>query len=166
MKKPHDALVHLMDQANNVSPPTPADAVYFDAPQPWSEEGDWRNTQVTAHGVLEKGYSGSQTFQYRRPDLGLLFKDVIVTVVIPHHNATTEDIVAELNKQFDKLDLYVGDMVHEPVPDGATSYVLKADPTSLYYIGQVEVIVERILLDISKDFTVTALQGFDYVQLP
>lgn len=162
MKKPHDALVQLMDQTNNVSPPTPADAVYFDAPKPWSAEGDWRNTEVTAHGVLEKGHSGQQTFQYRRPDLGLLFQDVIVTVVIPHHNATSENVVAELNKQFAQLDLYVGDMIHEPVPDGATSYVLKADPTSLYYIGEVEVIVERVLVDIAKDFPVTALDGFNY----
>jgi len=166
MKKPHDDLVRLMDQTNNVSPATPADAVYFDAPKPWSAEGDWRNTEVTAHGVLEKGHSGQQTFQYRRPDLALLFNDVIVTVVIPHHNATTEDVVAEINKQFSQLDLYVGDMTHEPVPDGATSYTLKADPTSLYYIGAVEVIVERVLVDIAKDFPVTALSGFDYVQLP
>lgn len=166
MKKPHDDLVRLMDQTNNVSPPTPVDAVTFDAPKPWSAEGDWRNTEVTAHGVLEKGHSGQQTFQYRRPDLGLLFKDVIVTVVIPHHNATTEDVVAEINKQFAQLDLYVGDMTHEPVPDSATSYVLRADPTSLYYIGEVEVIVERVLVDIAKDFPITALSGFDYVQLP
>lgn len=162
MKKPHDELVQLMDRTNNVSPATPADAVRVDAPKPWAADGDWRNTEVTVHGILEKGYSGQQTFQYRRPDLSLLFKDVIVTVVVPHHNATTEDVVAEINKQFAQLDLYYGDMIHEPVPDDATNYVLRADPTSLYYIGEVEVIVERVLVDIAKDFTVTALNGFDY----
>lgn len=165
MKKPNDELIRLMDATNNVSIATPVDAITFDAPVVWTAAAanDWRNTEIVAHGVLEKGYSGSQVFHYRRPDLGQLFKDVIITVVVPHHNATSEDVVAEINKQFSKLDLYVGDMIHEPVPDEATSYMLTADPTSLYYIGAVEVIVERVLIDIAEEFKVTDLNGFDYV---
>lgn len=163
MKQSIDQIVALINQANGTT--VPADAVTLDAPTPWSAEGDYRNTEVVAHGVLEKGYSGQQPFQYRRIDLGLLFNAVIVTVVIPHHNATSEDVVDELNKQFSELDLVAGDMIHEPVPDDATSYTLRADPTSLYYIGAVEVIVERVLQDISLELTVTSLNGFDYIEL-
>ena len=156
-------LIGLINTDNNTQI-TEAD-ITVSLPVVWSADGDYRNTQITVNGVLAEGYIGQYTFEYRRTDLGVLFNAVLPAVTVPHQNATVEHVVASLNAQYPTLGLTVDDVDQGSISDAATSYVLKARASGYYWIGEVEVIVEREVVDISTIFTVSALNGFDYATL-
>ena len=156
-------LIQLINTDNHTSI-TEAD-VTVGLPVAWSAEGNYRNTQILVSGVLAEGYVGQYTFYYRRTDLGVLFNAVLPAVTVPHEAATTAHVVASLNAQYPTLDLSVDDVDQVSISDDATSYTVRARSTSYYWIGEVEVIVEREVVDISTVFTVSELKGFDYATL-
>lgn len=154
-------LFDLINQANGTSV-APTD-FSLSGLKPWTAEGDFRNTEITVTGRLEKGYTGSKVFYYRRPDLGLLFKDVDVAVVVPHTGASTVDVLASLNGQFPQLGLTVDDVDLLSITDDALETTITATEMNLYWSGTCTVRVVRELTDISTLFTVHTLDGFNYV---
>lgn len=153
-------LFDLINQANGTSV-APTD-FQLSPPTPWAAEGDFRNTEITVTGRLDKGYTGAKVFYYRRPDLGLLFKDVDVAVVVPHVGASTVDVIASLSQQFPQLGLTVDDVDLLSIPDDALETTITATEMNLYWSGTCTVRLVRELIDISTLFTVHTLDGFNY----
>lgn len=150
-------LINLSNGTNLV----PGD-VSVSVPIVWSAEDDFRNTEVTVTGVLDRGYTGAKKLYYRRPDLGLLFKDVDVSVVVPHVNASTVDVLSSLNSQFPNLGLSVDDVDLLPLLDNVEETTISATETNLFWCGTFTVRVRRELIDITSMFTMHTLDGFNY----
>ena len=131
-------------------------------PSAWAAEEDFRNTKITIDGVLDRGFTGTKELYYRRPDLGLLFKDVDVSVVVPHVNASTVDVLSSLNTQFPALGLSVDDVDLLPVLDNVEETTVTATENNLFWCGTFTVRVRRELIDIRTLFTMQTLDGFNY----
>lgn len=154
-------LFELINTSNGTSV-EPGD-IRVGIPTAWSAQEDFRNTKITVEGVLDRGFTGVKDFYYRRPDLGLLFKDVDVSVVVPHVDASTVDVLSSLNSQFPKLGLSVDDVDLLPVLDGVDETTITATENNLFWCGTFTVRVRRELIDIRTLFTVKTLDGFNYV---
>lgn len=132
-----------------VTPPAESDAVY--------------NTRiiVTANNVAAP-YQGEIDFYYNRLDLGDLAKMVDLSIRSPMMEST-HDLIPSLNRRFG-LSLSTHDIVLEPTVDmgGYRRATLRAEPTSLGWIGEVDLNVMEGDLNLEDHLVNVALGGLHY----
>lgn len=122
------------------------------------------NTTVTVSGKPEAGFSGSKDLTYKRLDLAQQFLGKTLAAAGPATNATSEDILDDLEAQY-ALGIEAADIVVEVVDFSSGTYTLKANPNSFKWIGQVAVNVSLDTVDIGPSLATTDLPGFEYATL-
>lgn len=118
------------------------------------------NSTVTVRGQAAAGYTGQQTFSYKRLDLESVFSTVTLVAHGPRANASVADILDDIATQTGVV-IPAEDMVAETVDFLQSSYTLKAAAGSFKWIGQVKIQLVVDLVDIEPSLQTTTLSGFD-----
>lgn len=133
--------------------------VSFDTPVPLVT-GSVRNTSLGVNSVPGGRSVGSVTVFYNRLDLGVLFSQNKLNVVIANPN-TTMDLLPIINHTFG-LGLDATDIANVPI-NGASSITLTALPGSYAYTGSVLAYIippPPPVINLASDITLTNLSGF------
>lgn len=163
-KDPKTILLEIVERENNVTLGT-EDYTFSDpepATPPDGSDAEY-NTKVTitANNVAAP-YAGDIDIYYNRLDLADLDSMVELYIQSPEFE-TTHDILGSLNRRFGLLlteaDILLKDTIQE---DGYKVAPLEADPTSLGWIGSIDVSVVEGDLLLEDHLVDTALGGLQY----
>lgn len=104
----------------------------FDSPLPVAGQSQTNNTTIKVNAKKASGYSGSYTFTYTRYDLAEAFNGQVLD--LPGVVGTTIwGTLAAINAKF-SIKLDQTDVADGPITPGATSLLLTALNSSIYYI--------------------------------
>ncbi len=117
------------------------------------------DTNVTVHGVAAQGYTGQQTFSYKRLDMETVFGSVTLVAHGPRANAGSADIIDDIATQTGVV-IPMEDVQDEVVDFLQSAFILKAAATSLKWKGQVLVSLVVDLVDIEPTLQTTEQAGF------
>lgn len=121
-----------------------------------------RNTSVEVSGVPAQGFNGTKTINYFRLDLAETFAGVVggLNAKGPRESGRSADVLDDIFVQTG-VQLEASDIVDEAVDfSAAGTYILKAAPGNLKWIGQVEVAITMDLVDINTMITDGDVDGF------
>lgn len=157
-KTPFQALVDIVNYNNglNIQPGN----VVFENMIPL----DGRRTQITIRALPVSGgvaaYTGQKTFVYKRLHVDESFSDADKNLTIRNPDSTQ----SLLNILADRYGILIdtSDFIIESIPSGATSYVLKANPASLRWVGQTTIAIIEPPPAIEDEITVVVLNGLVY----
>ena len=158
LKPPTDALVDILNFNNGKY--IQYNSVYFENMTPL----DGRRTQITIRALPHQSgvhrYIGQKTFVYHRLDLAELFTgdELDLTLVNP---TSTYEILNAL-QSIDEFIFVQNDFVIETIPQGVTSYTLKAGPNSLRFKGEVTFNIAPPPLSLDDIIWNTLLGGVNY----
>lgn len=137
-KSAAEIIVELINYCNGTS--LTSDMLTYVIP-PSSITGT-HNTVVIARSTPTSPYEGEMEVTYNRIDLGELFAELDPYLVADSGAKYISDVIPLINEKY-KLNLTGDDYLDGPLPDSSltpvsegASFVLKANPRSLIYIGQ------------------------------
>jgi len=137
-KPPAEIIVELINYCNGTS--LTSDMLTYGLPAVITGN---HNTVVIASSTSTSPYEGDLEVTYNRIDLGEYFADLDKFLVAEDGARYVSDIIPQINATY-KLNLTRDDYLDAPLPDSSqtdssqgASFVLKANPRSLIFIGQV-----------------------------
>lgn len=126
-----------------------------------AQEGE-RNTSIVVTGVPAQGFTGTASFNYFRLDLTKVFEGVVggLNAKGPRDTGRSADVLDDIFAQTG-VQLAPEDVVDEAVDFSVEgTYMLKAAPGNLKWIGEVAVAITLDLVDIGPTLTQGDLDGF------
>lgn len=131
-KTPKALLLDEINRANAAPYDLTENNCKLGVPTPIAVTKEGYNTEIVVSGIQFRGYVGSVTFQYKRLDLALLFKNQTATFDAPAIGTVYAGL-ANLNARYG-LNFTQDDLVNHGFYDGA-NFTVNAKTTSLQYIG-------------------------------
>lgn len=133
-KSPTALLLDKINATNPAATPLTVNNCTLGLPAAITPTAEGFNTEVKVSGVQGRGYIGVTSFQYKRLDLSVLFKNT--TVIVDSPIARTLYLgLPNLNARYGMN--FTQDDVYNAVLMDSTNFVLQAQPGSLQFIGQV-----------------------------